>query len=428
MNRTFNPRFAWALLICAFSVALPRKTVADAPPPVESQNVASFAGEWEATYGTLKLKQTGNIVEGEYDSPHGTVKGTVEGRKLTFKYAEAVASGEGWFELALDGKSFTGKWRPAGKAAWFDWAGKLAGAPAPPAKPSFAGLWEASYGRMRLHADGDGKIGGVYSFAGGSSIDGTVKDDILTFTYDQPDGEKGTGTFKLAADGKTFEGDWQRNNGGAGNGGKWTGTRVEPQVGKVWLVVLEAPWEQNLSEHEYSYGLMLRTFFARVPKVEVRQRTINSEADFRRYCAETTYLAEPVVLYISSHGSQDGITVGGKTLGVDVLADCLKYHADLQLLHFGSCLVAGGDLPKKLQEKLGSAATFPISGFKLPADWMGSAVIDFTYLDLIFSHGLPPAGAAEQTRKMMSFANDQANPGDAVAPAGLVVFDAVTGK
>jgi hypothetical protein len=225
----------------------------------------------------------------------------------------------------------------------------------------------------------------------------------------------------------SFAGDWSGNaNGGAAGGGKWVGKRVEAQKGKVWLVVLEAPWEHDLAENEYSYGLMLRTYFARVPNVQVRHRIIQSEADLRRWCEETTYLAEPVVLYFSSHGSHEGLTVGGKTIGPDALADALRDHADLKLLHFGSCLVAGGDFPDKFRQALtksGGDASFPLSGFKFPADWGGSAVIDFTYLDLIFSHGLPPAQAAEQTRQMMSFAGEHAKPGDAIAPAGLVEIE-----
>ena len=45
------------------------------------------------------------------------------------------------------------------------------------------------------------------------------------------------------------------------------GPRVRPQAGRVWLVVLKANWERDLEEEEYSFGVMLRTFFARVPAV-----------------------------------------------------------------------------------------------------------------------------------------------------------------
>src|SRR5205085_3802456 len=157
----------------------------------------------------------------------------------------------------------------------------------------------------------------------------------------------------------------------AGYGGKWNGARVRPQPGRVWLVVLEAPWEANLEENEYSFGLMLRTFFARVPAVQVRHRFFHSEKDLRHWCAELPYLAEPVVLHISSHGSKEGVTVGGEIIGAKALAECVRDVADLRLLHFGACNVVGGDVPKQIYEELGPDARFPISGYRNIADWAG---------------------------------------------------------
>ena len=173
-------------------------------------------------------------------------------------------------------------------------------------------------------------------------------------------------------------------------------------------------------ENEYSFGLMLRTFFARVPRVAIRHRLLNSEPDFKRWTAEIPYLPDPVVLYISSHGSKEGITVGGKTIGSKAMADALRDADNLTLLHFGSCLVAGGAVPKEIQKELSSSNKLPITGFTKVADWAGSAVVDFTYLDLIFSRGLSPADAVKQTKKMLSFANETKRPGDAIEPAGLI--------
>jgi hypothetical protein len=150
-------------------------------------------------------------------------------------------------------------------------------------------------------------------------------------------------------------------------------------------VVLEANWERDLEQEEYSFGVMLRTFFARTPHVKVRHRFFGDEVEFRRWCAELPYLAEPVVLHVSSHGTTEGVTCGGKTINAKALAECVKDIGDLRLLHFGACMVAGGDVPKQMHEALGPAATFPISGYKNVADWGGSAVIDFTFLDLMFS-------------------------------------------
>jgi hypothetical protein len=168
---------------------------------------------------------------------------------------------------------------------------------------------------------------------------------------------------------------------------------------------------------------MLRTFFARTPHVKVRHRFFSDEAQLRRWCAELPYLAEPVVLHVSSHGTTEGVTCGGKTIKAPALAECVRDIGDLRLLHFGACQVAGGDVPRQIHAALGPRATFPISGYKNQADWGGSAVIDFTFLDLMFSKGASPADAIGQTLKMVTFAGEQTT-GGAVSPAGLLIIPA----
>lgn len=391
--------------------------------PLRAEPAPTFIGEWETTYGLMRLAQKEDAVEGTY-GPAGeaSVTGKLDGRKLTFKYAEPQAGGEGWFELAADGNSFQGQWRENGAPKWAQWTGKRRAGAVAVRLDTFDGLWKTTYGAMRLHQTGN-DVRGTYNFGGGSNIRGTVDGKTFKFTYDQPDGEKGEGAYELAADGKGFKGTWQGAKGGANNGGQWTGTRVTPQPGRIWLVVLEANWERDLEQEEYSFGVMLRTFFARTPQVKVRHRFFSDESQFRHWCAELPYLAEPVVLHVSSHGTTEGITCGGKTINAKALAECVKDIGDLRLLHFGACMVAGGDVPKQMHEALGPAATFPISGYKNVADWGGSAVIDFTFLDLMFSKGFAPEDAIRKTRKLLTFAGEQGGDG-AIAPAGLLVIPA----
>lgn len=410
-------------LLLAFTGALAQKP---ATKPVEAADTG-FSGEWETSYGLMRLTQKGDAVEGGYDFAPGTaatVAGKVQGRKLTFTYVEPNARGEGWFELAADGKSFKGKWRAQGMANWGDWEGVRRGAAGPPPGP-FEGIFQTTYGRMRLWHKGDA-VTGIYEFGGRSTLSGTAKDRVVTLKYEQPDGEKGEVTFTLAADGKSMSGTWKSSAGPDGKpggpGGKWDATRLAAQPGKVYLVVLEAPWEANLAQQEYSFGLMLRTFFARVPQVEVRHRAIYSEKDLRRWAGELTYMAEPVVLYISSHGTEKGLSLGRDTVGAKAIAEAVR-DCDLRLLHFGSCLIGGGDVPRQIFAELGPQARYPISGFKHTADWGGSAVIDFTYMDLVLGRGMSPAKAVEQTRKMLNFARDKSDPGDAIPAAGLTIFE-----
>jgi hypothetical protein len=418
------PSFMSRLLVLLLLLTRCVTAVADLPAAKPMPAAPTVAGDWDTTYGLMHLKQTDKTLEGVYGpgAQKARITGTLADNKFTFTYAEPNTAGEGWFEFAADGASFTGKWREKGAPVWADWVGKRrAGVIDSP--DTFTGLWKTSYGRMRLRQTGNA-VHGIYDFGIGSNITGTVEGRTLKFAYEQPDGEKGAGTFNLSADGREFAGTWKGGNAGAPMGGAWTGSRVVPTPGRVWLVVLEQNWERDFEEEEYSFGVMLRTFFARVPAVKVRHRFFADEAEFRRWCAELPYLAEPVYLHISSHGDKDGIhTIGGKIIAAQTMADCLRDIGDLRLLHFGTCLVAGGDIPGKIQKLLGESATFPISGYANAADWGGSAVVDFTYFDLMFSRHLSPAEAIEQTKRMLTFAGEHHQEGDAISPAGLVIIE-----
>ncbi|HEX8916789.1 MAG TPA: hypothetical protein VF796_30845 [Humisphaera sp.] len=397
--------------------------VAPATTQPTTRAVPDFGGEWETTYGPMRLRQTGDAVEGTYgEGGRAKVSGTVgPGGRLTFTYTEPNATGEGWFELRDAGRSFAGEWREKHAGVWAGWAGRRTGAAAE--TTDFTGLWQTTFGRVRLRQAGDA-VTGTYEFNGRSSIAGKVEGRTLTFSYLQGDGERGVGTFELSADAQSIAGKWHGEKAGQPTaGGNWGGTRVLAQPGRVWLVVLEAPWEQNLADEEYSFGHMLRAYFARVPTVAVRHRALNSEADLKRWTSELPYFAEPVVLYIASHGTDKGIAVGGKTVGAKAIADCLKGADNVKLLHFGSCLVCAGGVPREIQNELGDAARFPISGFTRAADWGGSAVIDFTYLDLVLARKLPPVEAARQVRRMITFAGEGEAAGQPIPPAGLVIFE-----
>ncbi|MBL8878983.1 MAG: hypothetical protein JNG88_07670 [Phycisphaerales bacterium] len=387
--------------------------------PVPTTNpaaLASFAGSWDTTFGLLELSQIGASVTGQYaiDGAKATVEGTVDGRRLTFRYVEANARGEGWFELAADGDSFEGKWRASGVPLWMNWIGKRAAGTNP---QRFDGVWSTTFGAMRLATDGE-EMAGSYSFAGISRIRGKVESRTLKFHYDQPDGEKGEGEFTLSDDGSRFSGTWKSN---VGKGGKWQGERVLPRPGRAWLVVLEAHWESSLGAPEYSYGEMLRSFFTRMPSVEVRHRFVHDVADLKRFCAEVIYLAEPVVLYVSSHGTKEGVVLGSEIAGADVLIECVRDLQNLKMLHFGSCLVMSGDVPRKIHESRPKSQQFPISGFTKPADWAGSAIVDFTYLELVLERGMAPADAVKTTRDLVKFARE--NSDTAIPGSGLKVFE-----
>lgn len=310
----------------------------------------------------------------------------------------------------------------------------MAHAPAlDPVEPgvSFAGAWNTSYGTMRLVEESSGgtsaHVSGFYLFGGRAAIEGQRVGRVLDATYVEPDGTRGRAVFELAEDGASFHGRWRAGLAEPlelddSRAGRWQGTRVVPVAGRTWLVILEAHWEESLGEHEYSYGEMLRAFFERVPAVEVRHRFFHDRADLERFCHELAGLVEPVVLYISSHGSPAGVAVGRETIDGATIGRALADAGTLELLHFGSCEVLSGDEPGKLLAAVAPHASFPISGFRAPADWAGSAIVDFTYLALVLEQGLSPAEALRYTRSAVSFAGPPAEEPRPISGSDLVLW------
>jgi hypothetical protein len=62
-------------------------------------------------------------------------------------------------------------------------------------------------------------------------------------------------------------------------------------------------------------------------------------------------------------------------------------------------------------------------GFTKVADWAGSAVIDFSYLDLVLSRGIAPGEAVRQVRRSVSFAGEEELADVAIRPAGLKIVE-----
>jgi hypothetical protein len=159
---------------------------------------------------------------------------------------------------------------------------------------------------------------------------------------------------------------------------------------------------------------MLRELFARSAGVRVRQRFFHDAASLGQWCRELAYLPEPAVLVIASHGVAEGLSVHGKVIGTKDVFASLRYAANLKLLHFSSCLVGLG------RER----APFPVSGYATSVDWGASALLEFTYLDLILNRGLEPVNAAATLPKLVRFAGDRAPRGSPYPAAGFRFFPA----
>ncbi len=379
--------------------------------------VADFTGAWSTTYGTVTFRQSDGRVSGDYlmEGERCLVQGTVQGRRLTFTYREPYAEGEGYFDLAEDGNAFEGNWKAKGASPWSRWTGKRSdgGTDAP---VSFEGVWNSSYGPLRLRQNGS-VVKGFYRMGSGipAEVSGDVKGRALILSYDE-NGVKGHARFELDPDGASFSGTWEDEK---GMSGEWTGVRMEENPGRVWLIVLEARWEASLSEKEYAYGNMLASYFARLENVECRHRYFDDAESLMRACSEIPFLAGPVVVALASHGSEEGIVVGTRTIAAADLAKCFRHADNMILLHFSSCLVLAGPLGNELLQSLPSDVTFPISGYTTAVDWGGSAIAEFLYLDLILSRGEEPAEAAKQLVALMPVAGDKAPANAPFDPLGF---------
>lgn len=297
----------------------------------------------------------------------------------------------------------------------------------------FDGVWRTTYGSMRLRLDGE-RVHGTYSYSTGSRIEGRVEGNLLHATYAEPTGATGRALFELADDGSSFRGIWRADAERALAFGDvdvraWRGTRVVPVPGRVWLVILEAHWEEALADPEFSYGSMLRAFFERLPNVEVRHRYFHDRADFVRFCSEVADLVEPVYLYVSSHGSPEGVFAGAESIDGRTIGECLRDAGELRLVHLGGCDTLGGSMGGEILAAAAPHPAFPITGFKVSVDWAGSAIVDFTYFDLLLERGFAPEQAVRAVRSMVTFAGPLGRKDDPIAGTdltmhGLAIHDA----
>jgi hypothetical protein len=405
-------RVVVGLAAIAAAAALPARSVV---AQAEAQ-VPDFSGAWDSTYGLLEIDQNGANVTGHYSYGGGsTIDGTVSGPRLTFHYREPTASGDGWFELGADGQSLAGQWHETGSSEWYPWTATRSERVSTLEAEStgWSGLFETTYGRLRLARDGD-QVTGTYSWGGGSSLTGHLEGSRLVFRYQEPT-VAGDGWFELSDDGTSLNGSWRAD--GGSDWASWTGTRVVPEPGVVWLVVLEAPWETSLAENEYAFGDMLRAYFQRMPNVRVRHRRLYDVDDFRREAADLAYLAEPVAVLIASHGEGGQLTLEGGALGAEPLTQMLINAPNVFLLHFSSCEMMTNGLPEAIRAGLPPGRRVALSGYATAVDWSASALIEFLYLDLVLGRGFSPRAAADVVLHEMPFAGDSDTPDSPLGPA-----------
>ncbi len=93
--------------------------------------VPNLTGAWESPeWGSLYLKQSGNLITGTYTHDQGQLSGTFQNGEIRFRWWEKVAvgqgyesastseRGDGYFRVATDQKSLSGEWKYDGSTSW----------------------------------------------------------------------------------------------------------------------------------------------------------------------------------------------------------------------------------------------------------------------------------------------------------------------
>lgn len=365
--------------------------------------MTDFAGQWHTTFGPMSLSRAGSRVSGTYlqGGVACRISGRLKGGDLEFTYEEPSERGHGRFRLLRHG-CFAGEYLAEGATGPAPWSGQR----------GFDGIWDTSFGRMRL-VEEEERVIGFYEVGGGASIEGRTENGRLAMRYREPK-ISGEGWFKLDPAGAAFAGEWRPD--GESRWAEWHGRRIAPVRGLAWLVVLEAHWQRTLADNEYAFGHMLREVFARLPNVCVRQRFFQDEASLLHWCRELLYLPEPAILVVASHGEPEGVSVHGRVIDTPKVIEALRYADTLGLLHFSCCLIA--------QDAKGALvkAPFPVSGYTTSVDWGQSAMLEFIFLDMILGKGIAPAIAADHLVSLVRFAGDKAPKGSPYAAAGFRFF------
>ncbi len=107
-----------------------------ATPTTASAEEEGFTGEWDSTFGILRIVASGNRVQGAYEFCAGMVSGTINGELLEGTWEEDTSACEdpesaarvvadGTFSFTLDpgGDTFTGYYETTGSPERNEWTG-----------------------------------------------------------------------------------------------------------------------------------------------------------------------------------------------------------------------------------------------------------------------------------------------------------------
>jgi hypothetical protein len=284
---------------------------------------------------------------------------------------------------------------------------------------SYEGLFETPGGRVRLWDD-DGELRGIYAEDDTyGQIEGRASDGRIALEWYGQD-TRGEGWIALGESGETFEGAWRVQ--GDADWAEWRGKRLMSNEDLRWLVVLEGDWEQELDAPDYAFGEMLEAYFRSNPYVAVRHRRFDGRTSLESLLRQAAFLPEPVCLVIAAHGEAGRLKLGTDRVEPRWLAERLVDVPNAIGVHLASCESMTGDTPRELVAAL-SPRGVVVSGYAESVDWLGAALIDLLYLDLVLNRDFAIDRVEDAIRALMPFAETNAVAlHDPVGAAGFRVF------
>jgi hypothetical protein len=284
----------------------------------------------------------------------------------------------------------------------------------------YAGLYETPEGRLRLHEVESGFVAGSYfEDEVHGRLTGVVEDGRLRVEWRGED-TQGDGWIALEEEGRAFRGAWRVR--GDQTWHDWEGERVLEDAELTWLVVLESDWERELDAPDYAFGEMLEAYFRSNPYVAFRHRRFDNRSGLESLIRQVAHLPERVFLVIAGHGEGGRLKIGRDRISPSALGEMLRDAPNVFGLHLASCESMSEGAPEALLASLGGRK-IPVSGYVESVDWLGGALIDLLYLDLVLNREIPPVDAASFVSRQIVFANADAKDAGLLGRAGFRLLE-----
>jgi hypothetical protein len=167
------------------------------------------------------------------------------------------------------------------------------------------------------------------------------------------------------------------------------------------MLCLEGEWGSKLTDRT-TVEHHLRMFEA--DGVSLIHRDVATLGELNHYMSRWTQkqYAEYRLLYLGFHGNDGCLSVGGKWVSLDEVADCIDGRAAGRIIYFGSCRTLGAP-DAVLSEFCRRTKALAVAGYTKEVDWKESAAFDLLLLSELLYAKEPKFAYQRLTRKYDKF-------------------------